>query len=376
MTVQTGLDAYLQAPDVQGPVGLLTNAASQTSDGRTAFRALREAGLDVVTLFTPEHGYFAVAAQGESVGHSRWGDVTVFSLYGANLTPPIELLTPLSTLIIDLQNVGTRWYTFLGTVLNAIRACAEAEVPLLLLDRPNPIGGIMVEGMLPRAGYVSLVAPAALPIRYGLTSGEAARWLNRDIGASLDVITMRDWQRDMLFEDTGLVWVSPSPGIPHARTALIYAATCLIEALNVSEGRGTALPFEQIGAPFIRGEALSDALNALELPSVAFRPCWFQPTADKFAGQPCQGVRVHVTEPTNFEGLRVGLHLVQTIRNMYPEAVQWVDIEGKNWFDCLTGSGFIRQSLENGQTIEEILDACDDEAKAFQSASTEVWLYE
>jgi uncharacterized protein YbbC (DUF1343 family) len=373
-----GLDIFLEAPDVDGPIGLLSNVASQTMDGATSLRALREVGVNVAAIFGPEHGYYGQRAAGEHVDSGMDDETPIYSLYGDNFTPAVDVLSSLSTVIIDLQDVGMRWYTYLTTVRYMLEACRAAQVPALLLDRPNPLGGVIVEGMRATREFYSMVAPAPMPARYGLTIAEAAQWMNTELGinADLDIIPMRDWTREMFFQDTGLFWSSPSPAMATPQTAFLYSGTCMVEGINVSEGRGTALPFRQIGAPFIDAEALSDVLNGLNLPGVAFRPCWFTPTASKYAGEPCQGVRIFLRDPRVFEGYAFGLHLINTLLTLYPDRVKWVQHEDHYFFDYLLGTAYIRKSLERGVPVEDILEVCEDEARAFQAASAPFWLYE
>lgn len=373
--IKTGLDVFLRAPNIDGPVGLVTNVATQTNDGRTALRALIEADVEIVALFAPEHGYYGLGAAGEAIADDWEGNLPIYSLYGAARAPAFDVLQTLSAVLIDLQDTGTRWYTFLATIQQVLGACAEPGVPIFILDRPNPQGGLMVEGNLAESKFFSIVAPAMLPVRYGMTVGEAARWLNDEIGADLHVCTLEGWQREMFFEDTGLAWASPSLNMPHARTALIYTGTCLIEGTNLSEGRGTALPFEQIGAPYVRAEELADALNDLTLPNVLFIPAWFKPLTSKYAGQRCEGVRIHVTNAGKVRGFEIGLHLIETLRRLYHEQFAWADWGGQNGFDLLTATTRIRKGLERGQPAAEIIEWCDDEASAFQAESEDLWLY-
>ncbi len=219
--VKPGIDVFLESPDVHGKVGLLTNVASLTRNGRATFAALCAAGLDVAVIFSPEHGYFGLGSAGEKISNARLGGVPIASLYGNSYTPPADLLAPLAAVLVDLQDTGNRWYTYLGTLLHLLRACAEADLPVIVLDRPNPQGGEVVEGPLAEPAYFSLIAPAAFPARYGLTIGEAACWLNHAIGADLHVVPVEGWRRQMLYADTGLIWSSPSPNRPRAETALV-----------------------------------------------------------------------------------------------------------------------------------------------------------
>jgi uncharacterized protein YbbC (DUF1343 family) len=355
---------------------LLSNVASLTGDGRTIFAALRDSGVDISVIFSPEHGYFGLGRAGENMPNARLGNTPIVSLHGDLFAPPADLLRPLAAVLVDLQDTGNRWYTYLGTINHLLHTAAETGTPVIILDRPNPQGGDMVEGPVAEPSFFSLIAPAAFPARYGLTIGEGALLLNRTIGAELRVVPMTGWQRAMRFSDTGLQWSSPSPNMPHPDTCLLYSGTCLIEATNFSEGRGTALPFSQIGASFVDAALLSDTLNALKLPGVAFTPTWFRPTILKYADQDCQGVRLHVTDRQSIRGFTVGLHLLDILRRLYPSDFQWeMTARNDHWLDRLSATARIRMALEAGQAVSEIVDWCDHEAAAFYDEAKALWLY-
>ncbi|MHB8625913.1 MAG: exo-beta-N-acetylmuramidase NamZ family protein [Aggregatilineales bacterium] len=384
-TVDSGLENFCQSPSVDDRVGLLTNVASLTHDGRTAFQALSDAGVNVAALFAPEHGYFGLGAAGETIVDShmtaRDGQpIPIYSLYGTTHTPAADTLRTLNAVLIDLQDVGARWYTFLATICHTLHACAKSGVPVIVLDRPNPQGGLVVEGPLAEPNYFSMVAPAALPIRYGLTIGEAAHWFNElaetPAHAKLTVVPLNGWKRTMLFSDTGWQWAAPSPNMPRSDTALLYTGTCLIEGTIFSEGRGTALPFEQIGAPFVQSEALTEALNVLTLPGVRFAPAWFRPTTSKYAGQNCGGVRIFITDPMQVRGFALGLHLMATLRRLYPADFGWATWSGQNTFDKLAATSWIRTALEHGQPVAEIVAECEPQALVFQANITSLRLYD
>jgi uncharacterized protein YbbC (DUF1343 family) len=326
-----------------------------------------------------------LGAAGESIANAHLASdngqrIPIYSLYGASQAPAIDILRSLNAVLIDLQDVGTRWYSFVATTRHTLRACAEAGIPVIVLDRPNPQGGLVVEGPLAERDYYSMAAPDALPVRYGLTIGEAARWLNvsseTPSNADLTVIPLSGWKRSMLFSDTDWHWAAPSPNMPRPETALLYTGTCLIEGTTLSEGRGTALPFEQIGAPFVQSERLADTLNSLALPGVYFVPAWFRPTASKFAGQACGGVRIFVIDLAEIRGFTVGLHLIATLRGMYPADFGWASWNGQNAFDKLAATSRLRTALERQRPVDEIITECEAQAQAFQASSAAAYLYD
>jgi uncharacterized protein YbbC (DUF1343 family) len=374
--IRSGLDVFLDSSPITEPLGVLTNAASLTRDGRTILRALRDAGFNVAAIFSPEHGYYGTGAEGENIADERMGDMPVYSLYGDHYAPRSSVLQQLGGLLIDLQDVGLRWYTYAATLQTMLLSCAAEELRVVVLDRPNPLGGLIVEGII--AEDLSFVAPAKIPVRYGLTFGELAQLLNAEIGANLHIIPMEGWRREMLYAETGLYWAAPSPGIPLPVTPLVYSGTCLLEGLNISEGRGTSLPFMQIGAPFIDSNALADAMNALKLSGFVFTPTYFRPLTGKYANERCNGVRIHVTNARQgANGHSMGLHLVSTLRTLYPEQVQWVHnaVTGY-WFDRLLGTPRIREALERGVPVAEVIASYERSTWAFSERSREYWLYE
>ena len=385
--VRPGIDMLLANPSglanqISGQVGLLSNVASQCADGQTTFRALRAAGVDVSVIFSPEHGYFGLGREGEKMPNSQLGNIPIVSLHGDLYAPPADLLRPLAAVLVDLQDTGNRWYTYLGTINHLLKTSVQTGTSVIILDRPNPQGGDVVEGPLAEAALFSLIAPAAFPARYGLTIGEGARQLNRTLGADLRVVPVDGWRRSMRYADTGLAWSSPSPNMPQPDTCLLYSGTCLIEATNFSEGRGTALPFSQLGAPFAEAEPLAAALNGLQLPGVRFSPAWFRPATGKFASQDCQGVRLHVTNAQQLRGFSVGLHVLDTLRRLYPNAFQWklmdlVDSSGERipWIDRLAATKRVRIALEQRQSVGEIIGWCDQEAAIFWDETKTLRLY-
>jgi uncharacterized protein YbbC (DUF1343 family) len=354
MPVQFGIDRFLQddAPVRQrARVAMVTNdTARLASDSNITSRvALREAGFKLVRLFGPEHGLSAAAADGAHVadGVDPLTKVPVVSLYGSKFRPSPDELRDIDAVIYDIPDVGARFYTYIWTLSHVLEACAEAGKPLVVLDRPNPLGGDLraAEGpMLDEAKFSTFVGRWNVPIRYSLTIGELATLWNseRKIGAELRVVTCSGWTRDMQWPDTQLPFVPPSPAIKDFETAVIYPGTCLVEGTNLSEGRGTDAPFRLIGAPWIDGAELAARLNSLELPGIAAMPAEFVPSSRKHAGARCGGVRLTVTDARALRPVSGGLHLIAAAIAVNREKFEW----NASHFDRLLGRGDVRARLE------------------------------
>lgn len=356
-------------------LGLLTNAAGVTRQLQSNIDALREAGMDLVALYSPEHGLAAAAGHGVLIA-STWDTRTglpVYSLYGDTFKPTREMLSGLDVLLFDLQDVGVRFYTVAYTLAKALEGCAECGLPLLVLDRPNPIGGALIEGPLLDPTLQSSVGYGPLALRHGLTLGELARFYNQElhIGADLQVIPMQNWNRAMWHDETGLTWVPPSPNMPHPGTAILYPGICLVEGTNCSAGRGTPLPFEIVGAPWLDGYALAAEMNALSLEGVRFRPLTFTPTDDKFADETCSGVQVHVTEREALRPVSVGLYLIATVKRLCPDQFEW-QVEH---FDLLIGDGRVRAAMDRGDAVDTITDQWTQGQKDFAARRAAYLMY-
>lgn len=288
----------------------------------------RSSALRLSALFGPQHGYLGQTQDNmiewRSYEHPRLG-IPVHSLYGEHREPTAEMLRGLDALVVDLQDVGTRYYTFIWTLYLCMKACAAAGVPVIVLDRPNPLNGVTTEGPLLDPEYRSFVGLHPLPVRHGRTIGELAAQFREEAfpDCRLTVLPMRGWERAIWFDKTGLPWVMPSPNMPTLETAIVYPGMCLFEATNISEGRGTTRPFEIFGAPFIDGETWAAELNALGLRGVHFRENYFQPTFHKFAGELCAGAQIHVTDRNKFLPWRSAVEILQYLRRRYPEQFQW-----------------------------------------------------
>jgi uncharacterized protein YbbC (DUF1343 family) len=360
--VRTGLEQLLARPhDVRGlRLGLIANPTAVTPDlvhAAVHLKALR--GARLVALFGPEHGLWANAQDLVEVGDARdpLTGLPVFSLYGARRVPTGEQLEGLDALVFDVQDVGSRYYTFIYTLLHALEACAAHGKRLLVLDRPNPLGGVVVEGNLLDPDYLSFVGNHPLPVRHGLTVGELALLFRAERGLDVDlrVVRLRGWRRAMSFEETGLPWVLPSPNMPTVDTAFVYPGGCLIEGTNLSEGRGTTRPFELVGAPWLDPWKLAAAMERERLPGVSFRPVYFTPTFQKHAGRPCGGVQVHVTDRRRFRAFLCYLLLVDHARRQRPAAFAWreppYEYETlKLPIDILCGTDAVRRTLEAGRS--------------------------
>ncbi|MCZ7582246.1 MAG: DUF1343 domain-containing protein [Deltaproteobacteria bacterium] len=368
-------------------VGLVANATSFTPRMASLLRFCEESSeVRLAAVFAPEHGVAGLAQDMESVGGGRLASgVPVFSLYGADpssLSPPDEAMDLVDVVVFDLQDVGTRYYTFLWTMALCQKTCAEHGRELIVLDRPNPLGGEVVSGPVQREGFTSFVGLYPVPVRHGLTAGEMARFLAAQHGldAPLTVVPMRGWRRAMRFEETGLPWIPPSPNMPSPATAAVYPGGCLIEGTTLSEGRGTTTPFEQFGAPGIDAVPFADALRALDLAGCAFRPVTFRPAFQKHAGHACGGVYVHVTDRRAFDAFAVYAHALALARRLFPDAWTWRreayefvrDIPA---IDLLYGSDALRKRIDEGGLVDDlVLD--NDDTEAFRETRRAFLLYE
>lgn len=383
--VKIGLDVLLKSNKIKdiGRVGLISHPPAILHDYTHVLDALMQSGAHIAALFGPEHGFDASAADGASVNDQtdRRTGLPVFSLYGPNKEPSQAMLSGVDTLVFDMQDVGVRFYTFISTLFYVLRGAAAAGKSVIVLDRPNPINGRVVAGPPLESGFESFVGIAPMPLRHGLTIGELARYFNSDFGfhADLTVVPMQGWQRSMWFDETGLPWVPLSPGMPHLSTAIVYPGMCFLEGTNLSEGRGTALPFEIAGAPWLDGHTLAQSLNQLNLPGVRFRPVSFAPTFSKHSGQTCSGVQVHVTDRASFKPIQTALHLIAACRAQAPKDFSFLSSSwegGKPHFDLLAGSASVRQGLEAERPVVDIARDWDQSLEEFAQKWQKVLLYE
>jgi uncharacterized protein YbbC (DUF1343 family) len=341
------------------------------------------AGVALVSLFGPEHGLRGDAQ--DMIGVGAEGDartgLPVHSLYGhdaASLAPRREWLEGLDALVFDVQDVGARYYTFVWTMVLAMRAAAAAGIAFVVLDRPNPIGGALVEGGAIAPGYESFVGLVSCPNRHGLTAGEIARWRAAEEGLDVDlhVVELGGWSRAMYFEDTGLPWVLPSPNMPTRDTALVYPGMCLVEGTTLSEGRGTTRPFEWSGAPFVDGARLARAMSSL--PGCVLRPCTFTPTFHKHAMKACGAVQIHVTDREAFRPYLTGVAFLREVRAQAPAEFAWRTkayefVDRIPAIDLLCGGPQVREGVDAGAGVEEIAGTWAEAEREFRDAR-EAWL--
>jgi len=375
--VRTGLESFLDpASDAAGlprgaRLGVVAHPSSIDAGGRHLVdRLTRDGRFRVTRLFGPEHGVRGEAQDMEAVAEpaDRATGLPIVSLYGDNessLRPKPEHLSGLDAIVYDLQDVGTRFYTFVYTLSYVMEAAREADIPVVVLDRPNPIGGLAIEGPVLDPALASFVGRFPIPVRHGMTTGELAR-LFRDafsIGGDLRVVPLSGWTRDMHYEDTGLPWVLPSPNMPTPETARVYPGGCLVEGTNLSEGRGTTRPFELVGAPWIDATAFAEALahagDTEGLDGVLFRAAWFRPTFQKHAGRSCGGVQVHVVDRNTARPFATFLVLLREARRLAPDRFDWRReryefVDDRLAIDLLFGRPDLRPMLEDGSSLADM----------------------
>jgi len=387
--VVTGLDMLLETPELIAGRrwALLANHAAVTSD-LDPIRVVLAAGAGgPVRLFAPEHGLDGVAQDMEAVGDLRdpVTGVEVRSLYGSvaeTLAPSSQDLADVDVLVVDLPDIGTRYYTFAATMDLVLAACEREGVEVLVLDRPNPIGGQAREGGMVEPEFESFVSQLPVSVRHGLTLGEIALLLHRDRYPSLEltVVPCRGWRRCDWWDATALPWVAPSPNMPTLDTATLYPGLCLVEATTLSEGRGTTRPFHLVGAPWIDAERLVAALREQGPAGIAFRAACFTPQFQKHAGAICSGVELHVTDRKILEPVALGMHILKTIHDLHPETFAWRSdpyefVSDVPALDLLTGSAAARSHIERGDPLEPLLEEWRTAVKDFEETLDGILLY-
>lgn len=376
--MQLGCEHLLASSTLDGrSIGLVCNPASVDGNLRhVADLFAQHPRLTLAALFGPQHGFRSdVQDNMIETGHGQdcTRRVPVYSLYSETREPTAAMLAGLDALVIDLQDVGSRIYTFIYTMANCLIAARKHGVKAIVCDRPNPIGAADVEGPMLVRGYESFVGQYPIPMRHGMTIGELAQLFNAEfgIGADLEVIAMDGWRREMFFDSTGLPWVIPSPNMPTLDTAIAYPGTVLFEGTMLSEGRGTTRPFELVGAPWIDAERFAGEMNGAALGGVYFRPASFEPTFQKHAKQPCGGCQIHVTDRGAFQPVITGVALIDMFRRLDPGRFAWrqppYEYEhDKMPIDILAGSDVLRRQIESGMPIREIAGSWEDDEAAFR----------
>ena len=367
-------------------LGLIIHPASVTREFQLSVDTLLQEGFSIKALFGPQHG-----ARGEKQdnmiesGHyaDPYTGLPVHSLYSNVRKPTPEMLSGLDAIVFDLQDVGVRVYTFIWTMLLAMEACAEIGIRFIVLDRPNPIGGIQREGAVLRKDFESFVGLHPIPLRHGLTCGELATWMNetRGIGCDLEIIECRGWRRSMGWSDTGLPWVAPSPNLPTPVSCLVYPGMVLLEGTNLSEGRGTTKPFEYFGAPYLNIERLLDLLGQEHLDGVMIRPCHFEPTFQKYAGTMCAGGQLHVTDPATFQPVRTAITILRAARELAPREFSWSKPpyeyeENLMPIDLIWGHNGLRHRIDDGATVDEVLEGVQEDLDTFKEDIRDFLIYQ
>jgi uncharacterized protein YbbC (DUF1343 family) len=408
--VKLGLEVFLEKhlDLVQGKrVGLITNPTGVSSRLESSVDLFyKDQNINLVALYGPEHGVRGDAQAGEYVPFymdTRYDlpeySIPVFSLYGQSLkpakgmfknideymrsfdmkdvgkVPEHSMIESIDVLVFDIQDVGTRIYTYVATMAYCMEACAEIGVDFIVLDRPNPINGVNMEGpLLEFPEYSSFVGLYPVLVRHGMTVGELAslfndKFLERKV--NLTVIPMEEWKREMWYDETNLPWVIPSPNMPTLATATVYPGQVFLEGTSVSEGRGTTKPFELFGAPWIDGLKLIEELNRLNLPGVKFREAWFTPTFSKYTGELCGGAQIHVVDRNVYNSFETSIFIIKTIMNIYPDSFAFHD----EYFDKIMGTSRIREALEKGVAVEDIIKGYEKELNNFSQLRNPYLLY-
>lgn len=381
-SVETGLDninSYRHLFDGKR-VGIITNHTAYNRSGQYIVDVFRKMdNVKVAALFSPEHGIYGVEEDGrriESITEPNY-QIPVYSLYGKTRKPTRQMLENVDVLVFDIQDIGARFYTYIYTMSLAMEAAAEHDKRFVVLDRPNPINGLQVEGNILKPKFASFVGLYPVPVRHGMTAGELARmfneqgWLKDGVKADLVVIPMKNWRRSMWYDRTGLKFIKPSPNMVNLETATVYPGLCLLEGTNVSEGRGTPLPFIQFGAPWIDSKSLVAELDKLNLPGIRFRPASFTPVSSKYKGQQCKGVKIIVTDRDLLEPYWSGILIVNKIYQMYPNDFEWK----ASHFDRLCGTSAIREAITTRSSLEKLRESWQAELKSFLQIRSKYLMY-
>ncbi len=363
-------------------IALLTNSSGVNEELKSNLDLLMERGIRVVKLFGPEHGFWGAEKDGISVSNGieqRYG-IPIFSLFGATIKPTPEMLDGIDIVIYDIQDVGLRFYTYIYSLAYMMEECGKRGIKVIVLDRPNPISG-KVEGPVIERRFESFVGGYGLALRYGLTVGELAQYFNDrfNMNVDLEVVKMDGWKRWMYYDDTGLLWNTPSPNLPSLEHTFLYVGLCLIEGTNISEGRGTVHPFKYVGAPWIDSHLLFNGMQRIPHPGIGFRERSFIPLTSKYANELCKGLEFFVENRETAKPIELALDLISTIKRLYPEEFEWDTsshrANGRYHFDLLMGSDKYRLAIEEGKGGDEISEMWEEETREFEASVKEFYLY-
>lgn len=385
--ITTGLEVFLAGIDSyrKKRIALIVNQTAVTGRCRYLWDEMRRLGAAPVRIFSPEHGVFGTEQDQDPVAGQNVHGIDVVSLYGSSsdtLVPDVRYLEDLDCIVYDIQDVGARYYTYVNTMALSMKAMSGSGLEFIVLDRPNPLGGAEAEGPPLGKDHGSFVGVLPVPVRHGLTAGELAL-LYRDtesIDLNITVVMMSGWEREMYYDATGLPWVPPSPNMPSVNTAVVYPGICLLEGTNVSEGRGTTVPFECFGAPFAGPEEPAAMLNGMDLPGVYFRPVEFKPTFNKYRGRSIPGTYLHVTDRGEFRPFLTGVAVTKAFHDLGGEQFSFIhDVYEFNSrypaFDLLTGGPEIRESIAAGAGVHSIRELWSDYEDTFMKQKKEFHIY-
>lgn len=381
--MRLGLDLFLEKhyQSFKGKrIGLLTNITGVNEKLIPSIDLFHQhPDIQLTALYGPEHGIRGNGREGEAIETfiDPYTGLPVYSLYGETRKPTKEMLDSVDVIVFDLQDIGTRYYTYIYSMAYVMEACAEQGKQFVVLDRPNPVSGIPMEGNLVEEDVRSFVGLYPIPNRHGMTVGELAQFYKHEIGIDCDltVIQMDGWERNMYYDETNLFWVPPSPATTGLDMAILYTGTCLVEGTNLSEGRGTTKPFEYVGAPFIDGYELAKAFNNKGVSGVIARPVFFVPNYQKHKDQACEGIQLHIVDRHSLQSLRTGLILLETVAEMYPNEFKFNEHQsGRYFFDLLAGTKKLRDIILNGKS-NEFLEECAEQLEQFRKQREPYLLY-
>lgn len=384
--VELGNEIFIRkfSSELQGKsLGLVINHTSVLPSGKSLVQALLDKGHKIQAIFSPEHGYSGTLEAGTEVKNSQQTDIIIYSLYGETRKPTPDQTQGIDAFVYDIQDVGTRFYTYITTLKYVLEAAAEAQIPVYVLDRPNPVGGEIIEGPLLRPEYESFIGALPIPVRYGLTPGELAMmmkgegWVPKDF--DLHVIRMKNWKRNFFWKDTGLPWIPPSPNMPSPETAIIYPGSSLLGTVRFNEGRGTPYPFLQFGAPWLDSSLIIKNLNGgeqfgVKLEAIDYTPLSLPGKAlhPLYENKICHGIRVHIFEEEKFFSLRFSFLIIKAIKDLYPDKLSFQS----RYLNLIFGSDLLNHYLEGRISFEKLIAQMEEEEKLFRQKRTKYLLYD